>query len=150
MSLTQDLRWSLERSIALQLQRRTDLLLCTVNCFKQWAHPQNMAVGDLAPDLAFYHTLYLCYLRPEYHWYSCLRCYEQGMTTHPDSSWLCRSHYVVALWLPWLLQIGSTLEGISRVLCNYCMHSSSCYSSCRVPSKAPQHIVATAVLCYQT
>ena len=39
----------------LQLQRQTDLLLCTVNCFPQWVHPQNMAVGDLA----FYYTLYL-------------------------------------------------------------------------------------------
>ena len=36
MSLTQDLGWSLERSIALQLQRQTDLLLCTINCFPQW------------------------------------------------------------------------------------------------------------------
>ena len=55
ISLTQDLRWSLEQSIALQLQRQTDLLLCTVNCFPQWAHPQNMAIGHLA----FYYTLYL-------------------------------------------------------------------------------------------
>ena len=56
MSLTQDLRWSLGRSIALQLQRQTDLLLCTINCFLQWDHLPNMAVGDLA----FYYTLYLC------------------------------------------------------------------------------------------
>ena len=35
------------------VQRQTDLLLCTVNCFPQWALPQNMAVSDLA----FYHTL---------------------------------------------------------------------------------------------
>ena len=55
MSLTQDLRWSLGRSIPLQLQRQTDLLLCTINCFLQWDHPPNMAVGDLA----FYYTLYL-------------------------------------------------------------------------------------------
>ena len=55
MSLTQDLRWSLGRSIALQLQRQTDLLLCTINCFLQWDHLPNMAVGDLA----FYYTLYL-------------------------------------------------------------------------------------------
>ena len=55
MSLTQDLKWSLGRSIALQLQRQTDLLLCTVNCFLQWDHLPNMAVGDLA----FYYTLYL-------------------------------------------------------------------------------------------
>ena len=55
MSLTQDLRWSLEWSIALQLQSQTNLFLCTVNCFPQWAHPQNMAVGDLT----FYYTLYL-------------------------------------------------------------------------------------------
>ena len=48
MSLTQDLRWSLGRSIALQLQRQTDLLLCTINCFLQWDHLPNMAVGDLA------------------------------------------------------------------------------------------------------
>ena len=41
----------------LQLQRQTDLLLCTVNCFQQWARPQNMAVGGLA----FYFTLYLWY-----------------------------------------------------------------------------------------
>ena len=54
MSLTQDLRWSLGRSIALQLQRQTDLLLCTINCFLQWDHLPNMAVGDLA----FYYTLY--------------------------------------------------------------------------------------------
>ena len=57
MSLTQDLRWSLGRSIALQLQRQTDLLLCTINCFLQWDHLPNMAVGDLA----FYYTLYLWY-----------------------------------------------------------------------------------------
>ena len=37
------------------LQRQTDLLLCTLNCFPQWAHLQNMAVGDLV----FYYTLYL-------------------------------------------------------------------------------------------
>ena len=55
MSLTQDLRWSLGRSIALQLQRQTDLLLCTINCFLQWDHLPNMAVGDLAS----YYTLYL-------------------------------------------------------------------------------------------
>ena len=55
MSLTQDSRWSLGRSIALQLQRQTDLLLCTINCFLQWDHLPNMAVGDLA----FYYTLYL-------------------------------------------------------------------------------------------
>ena len=55
MSLTQDLRWSLGRSIALKLQRQTDLLLCTINCFLQWDHLPNMAVGDLA----FYYTLYL-------------------------------------------------------------------------------------------
>ena len=45
MPLTQDLRWSLGRSIALQLQRQTDLLLCTINCFLQWDHLPNMAVG---------------------------------------------------------------------------------------------------------
>ena len=56
MSLTQDLRWSLGRSVTLQLQRQTDLLLCTINCFLQWDHLPNMAVGDLA----FYYTLYLC------------------------------------------------------------------------------------------
>ena len=55
MLLTQDLRWSLGRSIGLQLQRQTDLLLCTTNCFLQWDHLPNMAVGDLA----FYYTLYL-------------------------------------------------------------------------------------------
>ena len=55
MSLTQDLRWSLGWSIALQLQRQTDLLLCTINCFLHWDHLPNMAVGDLA----FYYTLYL-------------------------------------------------------------------------------------------
>ena len=60
MSLTQDLRWSLGRSIALQLQRQTDLLLCTINCFLQWDHLPNMAVGDLA----FYYTLYLWAYRP--------------------------------------------------------------------------------------
>ena len=51
--------WSLERSIALQLQGQTDLLLCTVkvNCFPLWARPQNMAVGDLA----FYYTLVYIY-----------------------------------------------------------------------------------------
>ena len=37
MSLTHDLS-SLGRSIALQLQRQTDLLLCTINCFLQWDH----------------------------------------------------------------------------------------------------------------
>ena len=60
MSLTQDLRWSLGRSIALQLQRQTDLLLCTVNCVLQWDHLPNMAVGDLA----FYYTLYLWHRLP--------------------------------------------------------------------------------------
>ena len=55
MSLTQDLSWSLGRSIALQLQRQIDLLLCTINCFLQWDRLQNMVVGDLA----FYYTLYL-------------------------------------------------------------------------------------------
>ena len=52
-----NLKWSLEQSSALQLQRQTDLLLCTINfyCFIQWVHPQNMAIGDLA----FYYTLYL-------------------------------------------------------------------------------------------
>ena len=80
ISLTQDLRWSLEQSIAQQLQRQTDLLLCTINCFPQWAHLQNMAVGDLA----FYYTLYL--------WIS-LRLNEMFQCTHPDSSnWLHRSH----------------------------------------------------------
>ena len=34
---------------------QTDLLLCTVKCFIQWAHSPNMAVGDLD----FYYTLYL-------------------------------------------------------------------------------------------
>ena len=66
MSLTQDLRWSLGRSIALQLQRQTDLLLCTVNCFLQWDHLPNMAVGDLA----FYYTLYL-WRNPGLHIKSC-------------------------------------------------------------------------------
>ena len=51
MSLTQDLKRLLEQSSALQLQRQTDLLLCT-----SFARPQNMAVGDLD----FYYTLYLC------------------------------------------------------------------------------------------
>ena len=32
---TQDLRCSLEQSIALQLQRQIDLLLCTIDCFPQ-------------------------------------------------------------------------------------------------------------------
>ena len=45
------------RSIALQLQRQTDLILCTINCFLQWDHLPNMAVSDLA----FYYTLYLCF-----------------------------------------------------------------------------------------
>ena len=45
----------LGRSIALQLQRQTHLLLCTINCFLQWDHLPNMAVSDLA----FYYTLYL-------------------------------------------------------------------------------------------
>ena len=56
ISLTQDLNWSLGRSIALQLQRQTDLLLRTINYFLQWDILLNMAVGDLA----FYYTLYLC------------------------------------------------------------------------------------------
>ena len=64
MSLTQDLRWSLGRSIALQLQRQTDLLLCTINCFLQWDHLPKMAVGDLA----FYYTLYLCYIGTLWEW----------------------------------------------------------------------------------
>ena len=59
MSLTQNLRWSLGRSIVLhllQLQSQTDLLLYAINCFLQWDHLPNMAVGDLA----FSFTLYLC------------------------------------------------------------------------------------------
>ena len=48
--------------IALQLQRQTDLLLCTINCFLQWDHLPNMAVGDLA----FYYTLYLWYCLHNY------------------------------------------------------------------------------------
>ena len=48
VSLTQNLSWSLGRSIALQLQHQTDLLLCTIVCFPQWDRLQNMAVGDLA------------------------------------------------------------------------------------------------------
>ena len=44
--------------IALQLQCQTDLLLCTINCFPQWARFQNMVVGDLT----FYYTLYLWHL----------------------------------------------------------------------------------------
>ena len=53
----QDLKWSLEQRSALQVYHRfqTDLLLCIVNYFLQWALPQNMANGDLA----FYHTLHL-------------------------------------------------------------------------------------------
>ena len=69
MSLTQDLRWSLGRSIALQLQRQTDLLLCTINCFLQWDHLPNMAVGDLA----FYYTLYL-WLCQELGYWLLLKC----------------------------------------------------------------------------
>ena len=53
--LHKTLRWSLEQSIALQLQCQTDLLLCAINCFAQWARLQTMAVSDLA----FYYTLYL-------------------------------------------------------------------------------------------
>ena len=55
MLLTQDLKWLLEQSSALQLHHQTDLLLCTINCFLRWARPQNMAVGDLD----FYYSLYL-------------------------------------------------------------------------------------------
>ena len=55
MSLTQDLKLSLEQSSALQLQCQTDMLLCTINCFIQWARPQNMPLGDLA----FYYAQYL-------------------------------------------------------------------------------------------
>ena len=58
--LTQDLKWSLEQSSALHLQRQTDLLLCTINCFLRWARPQNMAVGDLE----LYYSLYFCYKQP--------------------------------------------------------------------------------------
>ena len=58
MSLTEDLRWSLEQSIALQLQRQTNLLLCTINYSRSepWARPQNMAVSDQA----FYYIYSMC------------------------------------------------------------------------------------------
>ena len=81
MSLTQDLKWLLEHHSALQLKFITCvklivtlycneapgmlialyksqcsiIIIITVNCFIQWARPQNMAVGDLD----FYFTLYL-------------------------------------------------------------------------------------------
>ena len=68
MSLTQDLRWSLGWSIALQLQRQTDLLLCTINCFLQWDHLPNMAVGDLA---FYYSVSMLCTTVAAACWSSC-------------------------------------------------------------------------------
>ena len=83
MSLTQDLRWSLGRSIALQLQCQTDLLLCTINCFLQWDHLPNMAVGNLA----FYYTLYL--------WGKSCSMYTSRFPW--PVTWV--SYYAVLLWL---------------------------------------------------
>ena len=67
------------------------------------------------------------------------------LDTHLDSSRLATlvSYYAVLLWQ---LQVGSTIEGTTRVLCSYCMCDSSCYSSVRVPSMVLQLTVATVVL----
>ena len=102
MSLTQDLRWSLGRSIALQLQRQTDLLLCTINCFLQWDHLPNMAIGDLA----FYYTLYI------YHESNRL------FTLHTQQNSYSSSHYmwtVTTWWRPlWRCSHPHCSRGIAR------------------------------------
>ena len=46
----------------------------------------------------------------------------------------------------WLLQVGVPF----KLLYSYCMHCSSCHSSCRVLAKVLQHAVPTAVLLHQT
>ena len=52
MSLTQDLKWLLEQSSALQASLSSAsnwfVTLYTVNWFSQWAMVKNMAVSDLA------------------------------------------------------------------------------------------------------
>ena len=58
MSLTQDLKWSLEQSSAPQVSISIVsnwFVICTVNCFLQWVMVKNIA----ASDQAFYYTLYL-------------------------------------------------------------------------------------------
>ena len=106
MSLTQDLRWSLGRSIALQLQRQTDLLLCTINCFLQWDHLPNMAVGDLA----FYYTLYLWLRLTGY------VCCVLGQGT-----------LLSFVSFTWAHQGGIVRGKILQSKCRWGMHLASCY-----------------------
>ena len=65
------------------------------------------------------------------------------ISTHPDSSRLATqiSYNTVPLWV---LQVGSTFEDISKILCSYCMHNISGSASSHVFQLA----VATAVLVY--
>ena len=104
MSLTQDLRWSLGRSIALQLQRQTDLLLCTINCFLQWVHLPNMAVGDLA----FYYTLYL-YMRPRVAGRKESGCVTQYYSCFYANYKSCTCIYVAMFYLPKVPTLGRNL-----------------------------------------
>ena len=69
------------------LDGQTDLLLCTINCFIQWAHPQNMAVGDLA----IYYTLYLsvCELQ--------VLVSFRFVTLYATATWISFKNYL--LWL---------------------------------------------------
>ena len=95
MSLSQNLKWSLEWRSALQLQRQTDLLLCTTNFFLRWAHPQNMAVGNLD----FHHTLYLrteqnCY-QGSYKGESVLRAI---LLSHMEGSYCTSKIFVSGAW----------------------------------------------------
>ena len=54
--------------------------------------------------------------------------------TQPDSSWPAMkvSYYTVPLWL---LQVGVPLRVLLNILCSYCMHSSFCHVSRKVPSE---------------
>ena len=57
-SLTQDLKWSLNNIVRYKYSLSPVKLICyfvLYYYFLRWAHPPNMAVGDLA----FYYTLYL-------------------------------------------------------------------------------------------
>ena len=56
MSLTQDLKWLLEQSSALQVSFSTASNWFVTLYFPQWDMPKNMAVSNLA----FCYTLYLC------------------------------------------------------------------------------------------
>ena len=135
MSLTQDLRWSLGRSIALQLQRQTDLLLCTINCFLQWDHLPNMAlrwsslllysISMVCSDYCLHIlipltgyvglvTQYRCgYCKSQYLWGH----YEATLDTTVTKGWEATMHAVVSS----TLIVPSSvlwLAVVTAVLCN--------------------------------